>query len=36
MDKEVAKKIKEEKRKEGEEKRARQMFATLNVVDRVV
>jgi len=36
MNKEVAKKIKEEKRKQGEGKRARQVVATLNVVDRVV
>jgi hypothetical protein len=36
MDKEVTKKIKEEKGKGGEEKRAKQMVAALNVVDRVV
>jgi hypothetical protein len=36
MDKELAKKIKEEKRKGGEEKSARQMVAKLNVVDHVV
>jgi hypothetical protein len=36
MDKEVAKKIKKEKRKGREEKRASQMVATLNVVDCVI